>query len=324
MAEKAGMANAKLALVVKIMGVGEQSGMGREWNSQQEAEGKIGQKVGRKTERTIVGETIRETIGDTMRKTVRKTMGERVVVAHRGWSGRAPENTLAAFRLVLEDPRIRWVELDVQLSKDGVPVVIHDFTLKRTTGRPGRVRDYTWEELSEMDAGSWYSSDFAGERIPSLAQVFELLGGRVKLNIELKTAIGLYPGLEHAVTGLIRQYGLARDTVISSFDHYAVLRARSAAPEIRGGLIMTGLPTMVREQLTFAGADFLSMDARFLSKAFVNEMINSGVQVMAWTVNESAAIRRALAMHPGLMICSNYPERVFAEIGDAGAQGEIG
>lgn len=237
------------------------------------------------------------------------------VVAHRGWSGRAPENTLAAFRLVLQDPRIRWVELDVQLSKDGVPVVIHDFTLKRTTGRPGRVGDYTWRELAEMDAGAWFSPEFAGERIPSLEQVLALIGGKVKINIELKTAVGLYPGLEHAVTGLIRQFGLVRDTVISSFDHYAVQRTRSAAPEIRGGLIMTGLPTLVREQLTFAGADFLSMDVRFLAKSFVHAFLNESVQVMAWTVNERAAIRRALAMHPGLMVCSNYPERVFAELG---------
>lgn len=240
--------------------------------------------------------------------------GEQVVVAHRGWSGKAPENTLAAFRLMLEDPRIRWVEFDVQLSKDGVPVVIHDFTLKRTTGRTGKVRDYTWRELAEMDAGTWFSPAFAGERIPSLEQVLALLGGKVRMNIELKTAIGLYPGLERAVTGLVRQFGLAADVVITSFDHYAVMRVRSAAPEIRGGLIVTGMPTMMREQLRFAGADFLSMDYRFMNAAFVREMIGSGVGMMAWTVNDKAAIRRTLGMHPDLMICTNHPDRVFAEI----------
>lgn len=237
--------------------------------------------------------------------------GGRIVAAHRGWSGRAPENTLAAFRLVLGDPRIRWVEFDVQLSKDGVPVVIHDFTLKRTTGRPGNVRDYTWKELSQMDAGSWFDPKFKDERIPSLEQVLELLGGKVNMNIELKTAIGLYPGLEPAVTGLIRQFGLADEVVLTSFDHYSVMRARSAAPEIRGGLIMTGLPTLVWEQMRFAGADFLSMDYRFVSPSFVREMIGSGVQMMAWTVNDASAIRKVAAMHPDLMICSNYPDRVF-------------
>jgi glycerophosphoryl diester phosphodiesterase len=236
---------------------------------------------------------------------------KRVVVAHRGWSGRAPENTLAAFRLALDDPRIDWVELDVQLSKDGVPVVIHDFTLKRTTGRTGRVKDYTWRELAEMDAGSWFSPAFAGERIPSLEQVLELFGGRMRLNIELKTAIGLYPGLEKAVTAMVRQFGLADRVVLTSFDHYAVMRARSAAPEIRGGLIISGLPTMVREQMRFAGADFLSMEHLFVSGAFVRDMIDSGTQVMVWTVNERKEIRRTLAMHPGLMICTNHPDRVF-------------
>jgi len=240
---------------------------------------------------------------------------KREVVAHRGWSGRAPENTLAAFALTLTDPRIRWVELDVQLSKDGVPVVIHDFTLKRTTGRTGRVRDYAWRELSEMDAGSWFSPAFAGERIPSLEQVLQLIGGRKMLNIELKTAIGLYPGLEEAVTGLVRQCGLADRTVITSFDHYAVMRARSAAPEIRAGIIVAGLPTMVREQMRFAGADFLSMEFLYASKWFVRDMIDSGVQMMVWTVNEPKAIRRALDMHPELMICTNHPDRVLAEAG---------
>lgn len=196
-----------------------------------------------------------------------------------------------------------------------MPVVIHDFTLKRTTGRSGNVRDYTWRELSEMDAGSWFSPAFAGERIPSLEQVLALIGGRKRINLELKTAIGLYPGLEQAVAGLVRAFGLADRVVVSSFDHYAVMRLRSAAPEIRGGLIMTGLPTMVREQLRFAGADFLAMDHRFASGRFVQEMIRSGVQAMLWTVNERPAIRRALAMHPGLVICTNHPERVFAELG---------
>jgi len=177
------------------------------------------------------------------------------------------------------------------------------------------VRDYTWRELSEMEAGSWFSPAFAGERIPSLEQVLGLIGGRKLLNIELKTAIGLYPGLEHAVTGLVRQFGLAHQVVITSFDHYAVMRARSAAPEIRGGLIVAGLPTMVREQLRFAGADFLSMEHRYASGRFVSDMIDSGVQTMVWTVNEKTAIRRALAMHPGLMICTNHPERVFEEAG---------
>src|SRR5690554_7738935 len=110
-----------------------------------------------------------------------------IVVAHRGWSGAAPENTMAAFRLAMLDLRISWIELDVQLSKDGVPVVIHDYKLRRTTGALGAVKDYTYEQLSKLDNGSWFSPEFSSERIPTLEQVLKEAKGRIHLNIELKT-----------------------------------------------------------------------------------------------------------------------------------------
>lgn len=218
---------------------------------------------------------------------------------------------MAAFELAATDPRITWLELDVQLSKDSVPVVIHDFTLKRTTGNSGKVKDYTYRELAEMDNGSWFSKQYAGERIPSLEQVLLAMKGRLKLNIELKTAIGLYSGMERIVTAMIRDHGMTDDVVLTSFDHYAAQRARSADPGIRAGLIFTGLPMMIREQLRFCGADFLSMDYRYLSKAFVQDMVAYGIDVMAWTVNDPKAIAQVITYHPDLMICTNYPERVF-------------
>lgn len=233
------------------------------------------------------------------------------IVAHRGWSGRAPENSMAAFRMAAEDPRIEWIELDVQLSKDGVPVVIHDFKLKRTAGVAGYVKDYTYAELAAMDIGAKFSDEYRGERIPSLQMVLAEFAGKVKFNIELKTAIGLYPGLELAVIELIRYYGLERDTVITSFDHYAVQRARAAASEIRGGLIVSGLPVLLKEQLRFTGADFLSLEYSFASEALVHDLFDAGCDVMVWTVNEPEAVERMVRLHPQLMICTNYPERVF-------------
>jgi len=241
---------------------------------------------------------------------------DREIVAHRGWSGKAPENTMAAFELAASDPRIGWIELDVQLSKDGVPVVIHDFTLKRTTGAAGRVKDYTFAELEKLDCGSWFSKNFAGERIPSLEQVLLAMKDQVKLNIELKTAIDLYPGLEKTVTDLIRSYSWTNNVVLTSFDHYAVQRARIIDPSIHTGLILSGLPMMVKEQLRFTGASMLSMDYRFLSAAFVHDILASGIDLMAWTVNDPEAIRSMLAMDEGLMICTNYPERVFAAMAE--------
>lgn len=235
---------------------------------------------------------------------------KRSIVAHRGWSGRAPENTMAAFQMAMTDPRIDWIELDVQMSRDGVPVVIHDFKLKRTTGVSGRVKDYTYQELARMDNGSWFAKKFSGERIPSLEQVLIESRGRMKLNIELKTAVDLYPGLEQAVLDLVRSAGMAEQVVLTSFDHDAIKRAHELDPGIPTGLIISGFPMMVKEQLRFTGAGFLSMDYHYLSAAFVREMIESGFDVMAWTVNEEEAIRQMLALHPQLMMCTNFPERV--------------
>ncbi|WP_051330968.1 glycerophosphodiester phosphodiesterase family protein [Aneurinibacillus terranovensis] len=92
-------------------------------------------------------------------------------IAHRGWSGRAPENTLAAIKKAIYHPAIDGIEIDVQMSLDGVPVVIHDYTLERTTTGTGYVGSYTLTELKKLDAGTWFSSSFAGETIPTLEEV---------------------------------------------------------------------------------------------------------------------------------------------------------
>ncbi len=235
------------------------------------------------------------------------------IVAHRGWSGIAPENTMAAFRLAAGDGRIGWIELDVQLSSDGVPVVIHDFTLERTTKASGRVRDYTYEQLARLDNGSWFSPEFGNERIPALEQVLIEMKGRVKLNIELKTAVKLYPGLEQAMLELLRRHDWLDDVVITSFDPYALQLVRVLEPHVRTGLIVSGSPMMLLGQLRFAGAGFLSISYRHLNRQLVHELMDqSGIDVMAWTVNEAEAIRRMMDLHPGLMICTNYPDRALA------------
>jgi glycerophosphoryl diester phosphodiesterase len=236
---------------------------------------------------------------------------QRMIVAHRGWSSRAPENTLAAFRLAAADPRISWIELDVQLSKDGVPVVIHDYSLRRTTGASGIVKEYTFEQLSLLDNGSWFSSQFHHERIPSLDQVLKEVQGLVKLNIELKTKDQLYPGLEQAVIRLVQHYSMEADVVITSFDTNALLTTKRIAPAIRTGLITSHLPTAIEDQLMNLGADLLCVDYRIVDPDFVRHITESGWDVMVWTVNDPQVIKQLIHVSPGIWICSNYPERFF-------------
>ena len=139
------------------------------------------------------------------------------IEAHRGNSAEAPENTLAAFgsAIRLGAP---WIELDIHPSKDGVLVVIHDGTVNRTTGGRGEVGALTLEELRRLDAGSWFAPAFAGQRIPTLEEVFELAApAGTRLNIEIKRAPG---GLDvaPAVAALLRRYGAESRYVVSSFE----------------------------------------------------------------------------------------------------------
>jgi glycerophosphoryl diester phosphodiesterase len=145
--------------------------------------------------------------------------------AHRGASAEAPENTLAAFRRAIE-VGADGIELDVHLCADGVPVVIHDETLERTTNGGGPVARTPLEVLRELDAGAWFAPEFSGESLPTLEATLQLLAGRLRLNLEVKEARA---GL--AVLELLRQFPRA-DVVISSFDQGLLARLRRVAPEL--------------------------------------------------------------------------------------------
>ncbi|MBW7477005.1 glycerophosphodiester phosphodiesterase [Paenibacillus oenotherae] len=231
-------------------------------------------------------------------------------VAHRGASGHAPENTLAAIREALAYPYVQWIELDVQLSLDGIPVVIHDSLLNRTTNAVGRVADYTAAAMSRIDAGRWYGRRFAGEGVPLLEQVLQETKGRCRLNIELKTYGGLYPGLEQGVVQLLHDHGLQHEAVITSFDGEALRKVRQLSGDIRTGLIVDKItPAAAVTELRQLDAGLLSIGYRSVSQELMARMHGEGIAVMAWTVNHMAAMRRLAAIDPAIMICTNYPDR---------------
>ncbi|WP_168119364.1 glycerophosphodiester phosphodiesterase family protein [Paenibacillus sp. HB172176] len=229
-------------------------------------------------------------------------------VAHRGWSGRAPENTMAAFRMAFEAQDVEWVELDVQLSKDAVPVIIHDYNLKRTTNGRGEVRDKTAAELSELDAGAWFSPAFRGERIPTLAGVLREAKGRCKLNIELKTDGIRYPFLADKVLELLEAYD-TEEFVLTSFDIGTLYRIRKLSKQVRIGLILDHWRSTLVKELEDLHSDFLSIGHSKLNKARLAELHRAGTQVMAWTANEKRTIRKLASLDPELMICTNFPDR---------------
>ncbi|RAP75180.1 glycerophosphodiester phosphodiesterase [Paenibacillus montanisoli] len=234
------------------------------------------------------------------------------IVAHRGWSGAAPENTMAAFALALKEPGIHFIELDVHLSKDGVPVVIHDHTLDRTTNGTGPVESYTYEQLRELDAGSWFGPAFEGQKIPSLEEVFELTKGRCKLAVELKTMGGNYEGIERKVLALIEQREMKDQVVLSSFDHDSMKRAHEIDPSVMTGLILFGKPTLIWEQLTYTGASSISIHHEFVTDELMKEMYARGIDIGVWTVDEPEKLARIAAQYPDMRITTNHPDRLLS------------
>lgn len=233
------------------------------------------------------------------------------IVAHRGWSGEAPENTMAAFKLALTDPDIAFIELDVHLTKDGVPVVIHDHTLDRTTNGSGSIHAHTLEELRQLDAGSWFAPQFAGERIPTLDEVLELVKGRGKLHVELKAIGNEYEGIEEKVIAAIHRQGMKDAVVLSSFDHDSMKRANELDPTIPTALIYLGKATLLIEQLRYTGAKSISIHHAFVTPALVNEMIQNEIDLGVWTVDDPDILASIVEKYPNIRITTNFPDRLL-------------
>lgn len=227
------------------------------------------------------------------------------LVGHRGASGLAPENTLAAFQ-VAADLRLDGVEFDVQRSSDGHLVVVHDDELDRTSDGHGPVGEKTLAQLQALDAGSWFERRFMGERIPTLAQVFDLLKPTpLLLYVELKDP-ARYPGMEAQVADLIRQYGLAERCQVRSFDHDSVRRFQALAPDIATSELW--YERMPAPEQTFTGT--VDVYHGFLTAENIAASHAAGVAVTAWTVNEVELAQRLIAW--GLdALATDYPDQML-------------
>jgi glycerophosphoryl diester phosphodiesterase len=204
------------------------------------------------------------------------------ITAHRGHARRAPENTLSALRKAIESGA-DYAEIDVQLTADGTIVLLHDRDLRRVAGDSRRIAAVTWDDLQDIDVGSWFNPIFADERIPTLAQAFDLVRGRMKLNIELKF-YGPNPALASAVAQLIRDHQFEDNCVVTSFDYEALQQARKFCPRLRTGLIVArSLGNIARLQV-----NALSVRAEHLTDTMLRQAHLNNQDVFAWTVNEPA------------------------------------
>ena len=215
---------------------------------------------------------------------------------------------MAAFRMAVAEPFVQWMEIDTQLTADGIPVVIHDFSLDRTTNGSGKVKNHTWQQLLRLDAGSWKSREFHGERIPSLEEVLRLSCGRVRLNIELKTSGNMYPGLEQAVIDRVCSYHMEQDVVVTSFDTGALIKVKQINPDIQTGLIIDARPKDLVERLQSLQCSFLSIGHPHLDQELAFRLKEAGITVMGWTVDDAKRMKRLADISPEILICTNRPD----------------
>lgn len=235
-----------------------------------------------------------------------------MVMAHRGFSGTAPENTLSAFKKAI-DIGADAIELDIRFSKDGHLVVFHDDTLERTTRRIGKVAALTLEEIKGLDAGSWFGTSFAGERIPTLTEVLELARGRVLLNIELKKGDhGPYSmiDLEDRALDEIKKAKMEDRVLFSSFDTTAVARILEKDRRIPAALISRNpwnSPFDVME-----GNRFSVLNCRMdtLNPVNLKRARQEGVRIGVWTPNTEEEMEKFVSMEVDAIL-TNYPDRLI-------------
>lgn len=241
------------------------------------------------------------------------------VTAHRGSSGAAPENTIAAVRLALAQ-KSDVVENDIQRTLDGELVIMHDVTLARTTdveqvfpGRaPWNVRDFTLAEIKQLDAGSWFAPEFAGERVPTLAEWVGAVGDRAGMLLEPK-APELYPGIEIDLDKELRSLpafnrALQRDqVVVQSFNHPWLRVYKDRAPDVTVGLLYGSRPTeaAIAEAATWAEQVNPALGA--IDEATVDQIHAQGMEAHVWTVNAGQDMRRAINWDVDGII-TNYPQ----------------
>ncbi len=217
-----------------------------------------------------------------------------LIIAHRGASACAPENTLAAFELAVEQGADA-VELDAKLTRDGEVVVIHDNSCERTTNGKGRVRDLTLAELKQLDAGAWFGPQFAGECIPTLREVLLMLKDRAAVNIELTNYAAPKDGLVERVISVVQECGVSGQVFFSSFSTNNIRTARRLLPEVPCGVLaITGAAWPVFFISAFMKYESFNPELRDATPRLINAAHRRGKRVFVYTVVDPADMRRLI------------------------------
>jgi len=234
-----------------------------------------------------------------------------LAIAHRGASGYAPENTIAAFRRAVSQG-ISFIETDLHLTRDAHFVAIHDEKVDRTTSGHGEVHQMTLAEIRRLDAGSWFASEFSGERVPTLVEILEFSRKHdVVFYLELKPN-GFWGG-EHALISNLRESGEIPRVVVISFDPGILAGLRKIEPTLMTGLLHDGQIVDPFAKALEIGARQLAVQGDLVTPNFLKEAHKRDLQVVCWTVNSPAHMRSLQAAGvDGIM--SDYPDRLLASL----------
>lgn len=234
-----------------------------------------------------------------------------IMIAHRGASGNAPENTLAAFQLAIEEGA-EGIELDVHLSKDGELIVIHDDTLNRTTNGTGPVNEKELDELKTYDAGSWFDPKFSSESIPLLQEVMDIVPNDMFINVEIKNFPTIHEGIEQKLVDVLKQSERLSTTVISSFDHESLRKVKQLAPELKIGILYSlNFVDILAYLKLFKDEEVYSLHPSH--KAIYNQdlqpLLDAGLQIYPYTVNDDERAKHLHAKGVSGLI-TNYPDQI--------------
>lgn len=231
-------------------------------------------------------------------------------IAHRGFSGEYPENTMVAFRKAIE-AGCDGIETDLHMTKDGVIVICHDETIDRTTNGTGFICDYTYNELCEFDAGIKLSREFEGEKIPNIDEFLDyVMDKNLLINLELKNDMIPYSELEKKVIDKVYEFGVEKNVILSSFNHYSMIRVKEYDKNIKTGLLYTAMLYKAHEYIKTVGADALHpFFSSVMNKKIVTDIKKNGIIINAYTVNEKEYMERLIELEIDGII-TNYPDKL--------------
>jgi glycerophosphoryl diester phosphodiesterase len=242
-----------------------------------------------------------------------------MIVAHRGASALAPENTISAFDIAVS-LGADYIEVDVQMTKDGQLVAMHDVTVDRTTNGTGRIKNITYDNLAALDAGSWFSPKFKGERVPSLESILDRYEGRTGILIELKHP-SIYPDMEEKLAAILSERFTSTEPpgniIVQSFDTQSIQEFHELMPVIPTGVII-GTSEFSSQEDIFAidgFASFINPKAALVDANFMQQAKERNLNVFTWTVSDSKTARNLRNLNVNGII-TNYPaERYYSSNG---------